>query len=165
MKKIFFALAILSVLFTGCLQEKTLDASSINEPIATAETNWEPTVTPTSIPSGSGTATPAATTTPTPTQTQAAPNCTIVANPEAVTGPGDIVLVIAFNKLPSDSNANIDCGSPGQSGSTSVRANPNGAISAFKRCTYPDVSSNTVFTARVTATGGFSCSKEVTVRG
>ena len=162
MKKFFFALAILSLIFAGCLQEKTLDAVSVNEPAATVETGAETT---TIIPSGSGTATPAATTTPTPAQTQAPPNCTIAANPESVTGPGDIILVVAFNKMPSDSSANIDCGAPGQSESVSVRANPNGAIGAFKRCSYPDVSSNTVFIVRITATGGFACSKEVTVRG
>lgn len=165
MKELFFALAVLSIVFAGCLQEKTLDMASVNEPAATVETGAETTATPTTAPSGSGTATPAATITPTPTPVQSPPNCTIAANPESVTGPGDIILVVAFNRMPSDSSANVDCGPPGQSESVSVRANPNGAIGAFKRCTYPDVSSNTVFTARITATGGFSCSKEVTVRG
>ena len=164
MKTLAFILLLATVLFAGCLQEKTLDVAATIEPVSTVETGGETTVTATSTPHASGTAAPTAIATATPTPQAAAPNCTIVANPEAVTGPGDVVLVIAFNKLPSDSSAIVDCGAPGQSGSVSVRAN-NGAVGAFKRCSYPDISSTTVFTVRVSATGGFSCTKDITVRG
>lgn len=164
MKRIF-ALALVALFCAGCLQEKTLDVATLSEqptiePTGDIETET-PTATATSVASATATAT--ATATPRPTETP--PNCTIFANPESLTGPGDVILVIGFNKMPSDGSVTVNCGAGGGPEQTNARADAKGAVSAFRKCSYPDVSSNTVFTARVGATGGFSCSKEITVRG